>query len=168
MRVYGSVEEGCVGGECWWLGSRTAGCPEPDRGSQEAQGSEASLAGGAGHVGVRHAERGQEPLSHRPVGPGTSPVGPVIGVQPEVDPLRGHLASRVSPLGSGRFRDGLGTPGPVASALPQIKCYRKAGGSHVGGGMSRMAKRELLVTLRDRYRSSSKKDKSEGQEPYPR
>ena len=30
----------------------------------------------------------------------------------------------------------------------------------MGGGISRMAKRELLVTLRDRYRSSSKKDKS--------
>ena len=44
--------------------------------------------------------------------------------------------------------------------LPQIKCYRKCGGSHVGGGISRMAKQELLVTLRERYRSSSRKDKS--------
>ena len=30
----------------------------------------------------------------------------------------------------------------------------------MGGGMSRMAKRELLATIRDRYRNSSKKDKS--------
>ena len=30
----------------------------------------------------------------------------------------------------------------------------------MGGCISRMAKRELLVTLRDRYRSSSKRDKS--------
>ena len=30
----------------------------------------------------------------------------------------------------------------------------------MGGGMSRMAKQELLVTLRERCRSSSKKDKS--------
>ncbi len=30
----------------------------------------------------------------------------------------------------------------------------------MGGGISKMAKRELLATLRDRYRSSSKKDKS--------
>ncbi len=44
--------------------------------------------------------------------------------------------------------------------LPQLKCYRKLGGGHVGGGISRMAKRELLATLRDRYRSSSKKEKS--------
>ena len=29
----------------------------------------------------------------------------------------------------------------------------------MGGGISEMAKRELLATLRDRYRSSSKKDK---------
>ena len=36
----------------------------------------------------------------------------------------------------------------------------KFGGSHVGEGISRMAKQELLVTLRERYRSSSKKDKS--------
>ena len=30
----------------------------------------------------------------------------------------------------------------------------------MGGGISRMAKRELLATLRDRYRISPKKDKS--------
>ena len=30
----------------------------------------------------------------------------------------------------------------------------------MGGGISRMAKQELLVTLRERYWSSSKKDKS--------
>ena len=30
----------------------------------------------------------------------------------------------------------------------------------MGGGISKMAKRELLATLRDRYRSTSKKDKS--------
>ena len=30
----------------------------------------------------------------------------------------------------------------------------------MGGGVSKMAKRELLATIRDRYRSSSKKDKS--------
>ena len=30
----------------------------------------------------------------------------------------------------------------------------------MGGGLSTMAKRELLATIRDRYRSSSKKDKS--------
>ena len=30
----------------------------------------------------------------------------------------------------------------------------------MGGGISRMAKRELLATLRDRYRNSSKRDKS--------
>ena len=29
----------------------------------------------------------------------------------------------------------------------------------MGGGMSKMAKRELLATIRDRYRASSKKDK---------
>ena len=29
----------------------------------------------------------------------------------------------------------------------------------MGGGISKMAKRELLATLRDRYRSSAKKDK---------
>ena len=29
----------------------------------------------------------------------------------------------------------------------------------MGGGISKMAKRELLATMRDRYRSSSKKDK---------
>ena len=49
---------------------------------------------------------------------------------------------------------------PKAKWLPQIKCYRKIGGSHVGGGISKMAKRVLLATLRDRYRSSAKKDKS--------
>ena len=30
----------------------------------------------------------------------------------------------------------------------------------MGGGVSKMAKRELLATIRDRYRSSTKKDKS--------
>ena len=30
----------------------------------------------------------------------------------------------------------------------------------MGGGVSKMAKRELLATIRNRYRSSSKKDKS--------
>ena len=30
----------------------------------------------------------------------------------------------------------------------------------MGGGVSRMAKQELLVTLRERYRSSYKKDES--------
>ena len=30
----------------------------------------------------------------------------------------------------------------------------------MGGGISKMAKRELLVTLRDRYRNSPKKAKS--------
>ena len=30
----------------------------------------------------------------------------------------------------------------------------------MGGNISRMAKQELLVTLRERYRSSSKKDRS--------
>ena len=30
----------------------------------------------------------------------------------------------------------------------------------MGGGISKMAKQELLATIRDRYRSSSKKDKS--------
>ena len=34
------------------------------------------------------------------------------------------------------------------------------GGDRVGGGISKMAKQELLATIRDRYRSSSKKDKS--------
>jgi hypothetical protein len=29
----------------------------------------------------------------------------------------------------------------------------------VGGGISRMAKQELLITIRDRYRESSKEDK---------
>ena len=43
--------------------------------------------------------------------------------------------------------------------LPQMKWHRKFGGSHVGGGLSKMAKRELLATIRVRYRSSSKKDK---------
>ena len=45
-----------------------------------------------------------------------------------------------------------------------MKWHRKFGGSHVGGGLSKMAKRELLATIRVRYRSSSKKDK----EMYPR
>ena len=30
----------------------------------------------------------------------------------------------------------------------------------MGGGISKMAKQELLATIRDRYRSSSRKDKS--------
>ena len=30
----------------------------------------------------------------------------------------------------------------------------------MAGGMSRMAKQELLTTIRDRYRGSSRKDKS--------
>ena len=30
----------------------------------------------------------------------------------------------------------------------------------MGGGISRMAKKELLATIRDRYRASSKKEKS--------
>ena len=38
--------------------------------------------------------------------------------------------------------------------------FDKLGCGHVGGGISKTAKRELLETLRDRYRSSSKKDKS--------
>ena len=34
----------------------------------------------------------------------------------------------------------------------------------MGGGISTMAKRELLATIRDRYRESSKKEKG----PHPR
>ena len=30
----------------------------------------------------------------------------------------------------------------------------------MGGGISKMAKQELLATIRDRYRASSRKDKS--------
>ena len=33
------MEDGCAGGESWGVGSRIAGGPEPDRGSQEAPGS---------------------------------------------------------------------------------------------------------------------------------
>ena len=39
------------------------------------------------------------------------------------------------------------------------KMLPKNRGNRVGGGISKMAKRELLATLRDRYRSSAKKDK---------
>ena len=41
-----------------------------------------------------------------------------------------------------------------------MKCYRKSAGSHVDAGIGRMTKQELLATIRDRYRASSKKDKS--------
>ena len=44
--------------------------------------------------------------------------------------------------------------------LPQIKCYPKSEGNRVGGGISKMAKQELLATIRDHYRASSKRDKS--------
>ena len=44
--------------------------------------------------------------------------------------------------------------------LPPVECYRKS------GGMSRMAKQELLATIRDRYRASSRKDKSRGLRIY--
>ena len=37
---------------------------------------------------------------------------------------------------------------------------RKIGGDHVGGGLIKTAQRELPATIRDRYRSSFKKDKS--------
>ena len=37
---------------------------------------------------------------------------------------------------------------------------RKIRRSHVGGGLIKTAQRELLATIRDRYRSSFKKDKS--------
>ena len=42
------------------MGSRIAGGPEPDRGSQEAPGSKASLAGDSGAPSVRDAGRGRE------------------------------------------------------------------------------------------------------------
>ncbi len=44
--------------------------------------------------------------------------------------------------------------------MPQVECYRKSGGNRVAGGMSRMAKQELLETIRDRYQASSRKEKS--------
>ena len=40
--------------------------------------------------------------------------------------------------------------------LPQIKCYPNRGGNRVGGGISKMAKQELLATIRDRYQASSR------------
>ena len=44
--------------------------------------------------------------------------------------------------------------------LPQIKCYPNRGGNRVGGGISKMAKQELLATIRNRYQASSRKEKS--------
>ena len=82
----GGVEDGCVGGASWGVGSRIAGGPEPDRGSQEAPGSPASLAGDSGAFGVRDAGRRQEPVRHCSVGPGTSPVGPIPGFSREQTP----------------------------------------------------------------------------------
>ena len=75
-----------MGGECWGVGSRIVGCLERDRGSQEAPGSKASLVGGSGPVGVRHAERCQEPVRHRPVGPGAPTVCPAVGFSRERTP----------------------------------------------------------------------------------
>ena len=42
--------------------------------------------------------------------------------------------------------------------LSQLKCYLNSGGSHVGRGISKMAKQQLVATIRDRYQQASKKD----------
>ena len=81
-----SVEDGCERGECWGLGSGTAGCPERDSGSQEAQGSKTSAAGGSGPVGVRHARRGQEPVRHRQWGRGHPQLAQSLGFNREQTP----------------------------------------------------------------------------------
>ena len=47
----------------------------------------------------------------------------------------------------------------LAHCLNEIVTQNR-GGDRVGGGISKMVKQELLATIRDRYRSSSKKDKS--------
>ena len=75
-----------MGGECWGLGARLAGRPEPDRGPQEAQGSAPPVVGGSGPVGVRHAERCQKPVRHRPVGPGASRFAQSLGFSREQTP----------------------------------------------------------------------------------
>ena len=46
---------------------------------------------------------------------------------------------------------------PVAS--PE-NVTEKSGGDRVAGGMSRMAKQELLETIRDRYQAASRQEKS--------
>ena len=40
------------------------------------------------------------------------------------------------------------------------KILSKIGDNRVAGGVSRMAKQELLETIRDRYQASSRKDQS--------
>ena len=75
-----------MGGECWGLGTRIVGCPERDRGPQEAQGSAPSPAGDPSPVGVRHDQRRQESVRHRPVGPGTPRACRVFRVQPGQTP----------------------------------------------------------------------------------
>ena len=59
-------------------------------------------------AGVRHAQRRQESVRHRPVEPGTPPACRVFGVQPGADPVRGHLASRISGLDADAFESALG------------------------------------------------------------
>ena len=50
---------------------------------------------------------------------------------------------------------------PLPNAIGCLKqnVTQNRGGDRVGGGISKMAKQELLATIRDRYRASSKKDK---------
>ena len=43
--------------------------------------------------------------------------------------------------------------------LPQLKCCRTLGRRTRGGGVSKMAKQELVATIRDRYQQACKKDK---------
>ena len=62
------------------------------------------------------------------VGPGTPPVCPVPGVQPGADPVRGHAASCIPPLGRGCLRVG---PWPLGPGMPgrgrEHHCHRRQG-----------------------------------------
>ena len=48
----------------------------------------------------------------------------------------------------------------LRKSLPQSRRFRKFRGRSRGEGISRMAKQKLLASVRDRYRTSSRKDKS--------
>ncbi len=109
-----------------------------------------------------------------------SRLGMAHGADNRMDRLHFRLAAHTTPDPDGEqyvmpgFGRGDGCPASTIIAeshcltqnvtqrkwLPHIICYRKYGGSHVSGGISKMAKQELLDTIRDRYRSSTKKDKS--------
>ena len=124
-----------------------AGAGQPDDSGESTGGLTWRQAGPnppAGRLRARHSPAGGE-ITER--NPSVVPAGDASHIR---IPAQGPRDRQSRPL----FRVSLGSDCRTRNAT------EKSGGVGVAGGMSKMAKRELLATIRDRYRASSKNDKT--------